>query len=78
MDNPFKKQGLAKPWTIMHQNRSSHRERKAGPSKRRVSNRKLMEGYEEMGHKTNGIDVTHPCATQAASKKVSMPGSVIE
>jgi hypothetical protein len=78
MDNRFKKQGLAKPWTIMHQNRSSHRERKAGPSKRRVSNRKLRERYKERSHKTNGIDGTHPCATRAASKKVSMPGSVIE
>jgi hypothetical protein len=78
MDNPFKKQGLAKPCTIMHQNRSSHRERKAGPSKWRVSNRKQREGYEEMGHKTNGIDVTHPCATQAANKKISILGLVIE
>ena len=78
MDNPFKKQELANPCTIMHQNRVSHRARKAGPSKQRVSSRKLREGYKEMGHKTNGIDVTHPCATQAASKKVSIPGSVIE
>jgi len=60
LDNPFKKQGLAKPCTIETQNRRSLSVKKTGPPKKRVlagNEGKKEEGNARRLNKNNRIKV---------------------